>query len=130
MKRLNAGKRIIKSAHLALETCLFFQKKDHGPKDPDKFHVAYGVGLIHGLAGSGAMILLVMTEVQGSMNSLIYLLVFGVGSVVGMLLAAGIFSLPFSRKITSNRTLQLSLVLLSSLLCIGYGGYIMFENLS
>lgn len=108
----------------------FFQKKDHDPKDADKFHVAYGVGLIHGLAGSGAMILLVMTEVQGSMNSLIYLLVFGVGSVIGMLLAAGIFSLPFSRRITSNRTLQLSLVLLSSILCIGYGGYIMIENLS
>ena len=94
-----------------------------------KHHLAYGVGLVHGLAGSGAMILVVMTEIQGSMNSLLYLLIFGIGSVVGMLVAAGIFSLPFSKKWASNDRLQLILVLLSSFLCIGYGGYIIFENL-
>ncbi|MCA9042078.1 MAG: hypothetical protein KDA65_17125 [Planctomycetaceae bacterium] len=107
----------------------FFNGREKGVVTVDKHNVAYGVGLIHGMAGSGAMILLVMTEVKGNVNSLLYLLVFGVGSVVGMLLAAGIFSLPFSRKLTSNKTLQLSLVVLSSLLCIGYGGYIVFQNL-
>jgi hypothetical protein len=91
--------------------------------------MAYGVGLVHGLAGSGAMILLVMTEVQGSFHSLLYLLIFGIGSVAGMLLAAGIFSLPFSRRISNNEVLQMGLVIFSSLLCIGYGGYIVFENL-
>lgn len=98
-------------------------EKDH------KHHMAYGVGLVHGLAGSGAMILLVMTEVQGSFNSLLYLFIFGIGSVAGMLLAAGIFSLPFSRRISKNEVLQMGLVIFSSLLCIGYGGYIVFENL-
>jgi len=107
----------------------FLRRKEVKDADPDKHHVAYGVGLVHGLAGSGAMILLVMTEVQGNINSLLYLLVFGIGSVIGMLLAAGIFSLPFSRKISSNQTLQLGLVILSSLLCIGYGGYIVYQNL-
>ncbi len=92
-------------------------------------HLAYGVGLIHGLAGSGAMILLVMTEIQGSFNSMVYLLIFGIGSVIGMLVAAGIFSLPFSKRITNNQGLQLVLVILSSLLCIGYGGYVLVENL-
>ena len=92
--------------------------------------IAFGVGLIHGLAGSGAMVLLVMTEIQSTMNSMIYLMIFGIGSVVGMLVAAGIFSLPFSKKITENQSLQLGLVVLSSLLCIGYGGYVMFENLA
>ncbi len=99
--------------------------------DPeDKHHLAYGVGLVHGLAGSGAMILLVMTEIQGSFNSLLYLLIFGLGSVVGMLVAAGIFSLPFSKKITNNAHLQVGLVLLSSLLCMGYGAFVLIENLS
>lgn len=98
-------------------------EKDHN------HHMAYGVGLVHGLAGSGAMILLVMTEVQGSFHSLLYLLIFGIGSVAGMLLAAGIFSLPFSRRISNNEVLQMGLVIFSSLLCIGYGGYIVFENL-
>ncbi len=101
----------------------------HKMENDHKHHMAYGVGLVHGLAGSGAMILLVMTEVQGSFNSLLYLLIFGIGSVAGMLLAAGIFSLPFSRRISKNEVLQMSLVIFSSLLCIGYGGYIVFENL-
>ncbi len=94
-----------------------------------KYHLAYGVGLIHGLAGSGAMVLLVMTEIQTIANSLIYLLIFGIGSIIGMLVAAGIFSLPFSKKIAHNQRLQFGLVLFSSLLCIGYGGYVIFENL-
>lgn len=93
-------------------------------------HLAYGVGLVHGLAGSGAMILLVMTEIQSSFNSMMYLFIFGIGSIMGMLVAASIFSLPFSKKITDNQNLQLGLVLFSSLLCIGYGTYVMIENLS
>ncbi|MEM6963137.1 MAG: urease accessory protein [Bacteroidota bacterium] len=92
-------------------------------------HLAYGVGLIHGLAGSGAMVLLVMTEIQSSMGGMVYLLIFGIGSIVGMLVAAGIFSLPFSKRLVDNQDLQLGLVILSSLLCIGYGGYVIMENL-
>lgn len=98
--------------------------------DPkDNHHLAYGVGLVHGLAGSGAMILLVMTEIKDSFDSILYLLIFGVGSIVGMLVAAGIFSLPFSKKVTTNNAIQLALIVISSMLCIGYGGYVMYENL-
>lgn len=93
-------------------------------------HLAYGIGLVHGLAGSGAMILLVMSEIRGSLDSMLYLLIFGVGSIVGMLIAAGIFSLPFSKKITANERLQLGLILVSSLACIAYGIHVMIENLA
>lgn len=105
------------------------QHDQHFPQD-HHHRLAYGIGLVHGLAGSGAMILLVMTEVKGNMNSLLYLLIFGLGSIFGMLVAAGIFSLPFSKKITSNELLKMGLVLLSSFLCIGYGLFVMIENLS
>ncbi|MCB0628664.1 MAG: urease accessory protein [Saprospiraceae bacterium] len=102
---------------------------DHLIDGHDHHHLAYGVGLIHGLAGSGAMVLLVMTEVKGSFNSLLYLLIFGLGSIAGMLVAAGIFSLPFSKKLSGKRGLKLALIMTSSILCIGYGLYIMSENL-
>jgi cytochrome c biogenesis protein CcdA len=108
-----------------------YYKNKEKELDVEKNHkMAYWVGLIHGLAGSGAMVLLVMTEVKGQFNSMIYLLIFGIGSVVGMLVAAGIFSLPFSRKLTANNHLQLLLIILSSALCIGYGAYVIFENLA
>ena len=93
-------------------------------------HLAYSVGLVHGLAGSGAVVLLAMTEIRETTFSLLYLLIFGLGSIAGMLLAAGIFSLPFSQRFTSHKTLQGILTVLSSMLCIGYGLYILFEHLS
>lgn len=110
----------------------FYNKSNHiHQMDPnDNHHLAYGVGLVHGLAGSGAMILLVMTEVNGNFNNMLYLLLFGLGSVIGMLVAAGIFSLPFSKKLSTHHGLQLSLIIISSLLCIGYGGYVLIENLA
>lgn len=106
----------------------YYNKKELTTNE-NNHHLAYGVGLIHGLAGSGAMILLVMTEIQTSFNSMLYLLIFGIGSILGMLVAAGLFSLPFSKRIVNNQSLQFGLVLFSSLLCIGYGAYVIMENL-
>jgi high-affinity nickel permease len=95
----------------------------------DKHHLAYGVGLIHGLAGSGAVILSAVTTMKSSFETLLFLLIFGLGSMVGMFLASGVFSLPFSKKLTTNRTLQIGLMLLSSLLCIGFGLKVVYEHL-
>lgn len=92
-------------------------------------HVAYSVGLVHGLAGSGAMVLLVMSEIQGHMSSMLYLLLFGAGSVAGMLVAAAVFSIPFAKRISDNVLIQSMLVVLSSMFCIIYGGMVMVENL-
>ncbi len=95
----------------------------------DNHKMAFGVGLIHGLAGSGAVILSAMTTMKGNIEMILFLLIFGLGSVVGMLLASGAFSLPFSKKIATNRNLQISLTVLSCLLCIGFGVKVVFENL-
>lgn len=91
--------------------------------------LAYGVGLIHGLAGSGTLVVLVMSQIQRIDLSILYLLVFGIGSVAGMLLAGGLFSLPFSKRLSSHHWLQVGLALLSSVLCIGYGAMVVLENL-
>lgn len=110
---------------------LFGEKAaDSKPHDHQEGHgLAYGVGLIHGLAGSGAMVLLVMSEIKGNWDSMIYLLIFGLGSVAGMLLAAGLFSLPFSKRMADKPALQQALTALSSLLCIGYGCLVVYENI-
>lgn len=91
--------------------------------------LAYGVGLVHGLAGSGALILMVMIQIKEPLNGLFYLLIFGFGSVAGMLAAAGLFSIPFSKKIMKAQNLQATLIIISALLCIGYGGLVIYKNL-
>ncbi|MDR2138742.1 MAG: hypothetical protein LBP50_04245 [Tannerella sp.] len=90
---------------------------------------SYGIGIVHGLAGSGALVVLVMTQIGTVANSLLYLLLFGIGSIAGMTLVAGAFGLPFSQKFIHSKTLRTILVLLSSMLCFVYGCYVIYENL-
>lgn len=61
------------------------------------------VGMMHGLAGSGALALLVLTQIRSAWVGLLYLAIFGLGSIVGMLLMSGLIGLPFaltSRKLS------------------------------
>lgn len=95
----------------------------------ESHRLAYIVGLVHGLAGSGALVLLVMSQIPSAGSALLYLLIFGVGSIGGMLLASGVFSLPFSKKLSTNALLQAGLTMISSLLCVAYGTQVVCENL-
>jgi sulfite exporter TauE/SafE len=53
------------------------------------------VGMVHGLAGSAALMLLVLSTIESPLGGLFYIVIFGLGSVGGMLLLSGIISLPF-----------------------------------
>ena len=53
------------------------------------------VGALHGLAGSAALTLLVLSQIDSLTLGLLYLLVFGVGSIFGMLLMSGLIGIPF-----------------------------------
>ena len=46
---------------------------------------AFAVGTVHGLAGSGAVALLVLAAIPGTAAQLAYLAVFGLGTLVGMM---------------------------------------------
>jgi hypothetical protein len=71
-----------------------------GPSDAAHVHLVglgtrpFVVGLLHGLAGSAALTLLVLGTIPSPIGALAYLLVFGVGSTAGMLLLSGLVGLP------------------------------------
>ncbi|HVF42414.1 MAG TPA: hypothetical protein VM936_05370, partial [Pyrinomonadaceae bacterium] len=54
------------------------------------------VGAVHGLAGSAALTLLVLAQIDSAALGLVYLAVFGAGSVLGMMLMSGLVGLPFA----------------------------------
>jgi sulfite exporter TauE/SafE len=60
------------------------------------------VGLVHGLAGSASLMLLVAAALPSPVRGLLYLLVFGAGSTMGMLLLSGFIGLPF--VVTASRS--------------------------
>jgi ABC-type nickel/cobalt efflux system permease component RcnA len=53
------------------------------------------VGMVHGLAGSAALMLLVLTSTRTPALGLLYILTFGIGSIAGMLGLSALMGLPF-----------------------------------
>lgn len=54
------------------------------------------VGLVHGVAGSAALTLAVLTTIPSVALGLLYITVFGIGSIGGMLLMSAMIGLPFA----------------------------------
>ena len=97
-------------SHKALET----KTEGQGSK------LAYSIGLIHGLAGSGAVVLIALSEIESSSLSFIYILLFGAGSILGMIIVAMLFKIPMGSKAKIHPKVQLVFLWVSALLCIGY----------
>lgn len=60
------------------------------------------VGVLHGMAGSAALMLLVLTSIPSPVGKLLYILVFGIGSTGAMLLLSGLIGIPF--VVTAGRS--------------------------
>lgn len=64
----------------------------HAPRQ----HKSLLLGMIHGLAGSAALMLLVLSSIQSPVEGVIYILVFGVGSILGMMVISTVIGMPFA----------------------------------
>jgi high-affinity nickel-transport protein len=75
------------------------------------------VGVVHGLAGSAAVALLVLASIRDPRWAVLYLLLFGVGTIIGMMIITAAISLPFAyaegRFIRAHRHLRVATSLLS-----------------
>lgn len=64
----------------------------------------FGIGLVHGLAGSAAVALLVLATIGDARWAMGYLVLFGVGTLLGMALVTAALALPFrSERLRSSR---------------------------
>lgn len=86
------------------------------------------VGMMHGLAGSGALTLLVLTQIESVWLGLLYLAVFGVGSIVGMLLMSGLIGLPFALTSRNLSGLHHRLQTAAAGLSIAFGLWYAYET--
>jgi high-affinity nickel-transport protein len=55
------------------------------------------IGVVHGLAGSGALTILVASNYRSALAGLLFIAVYGLGATMGMALLAGAVGLPFAR---------------------------------
>jgi ABC-type nickel/cobalt efflux system permease component RcnA len=85
------------------------------------------VGIVHGLAGSAAVALLVLGTIRNPLWGVFYLLVFGVGTIAGMMFITVALALPFSFAGTRFAGLNRGLIVGSGLLSLIFGLYISYH---
>ncbi len=85
------------------------------------------VGMLHGFAGSAALMLLVLGAVNTVAEGFMYVAFFGLGSIVGMLIATAIISLPFI--FTSGRIsgINVAIRMTAGLIGIAFGIFIIYS---
>jgi sulfite exporter TauE/SafE len=91
------------------------------------------VGIVHGLAGSAALTLLVLSEVvrNGSaMLGLLYLLVFGIGSIGGMLLMSSLIGLPITLGVRFFQRTLVPMRVLAGVMSLTFGFFYAFRILA
>jgi len=85
------------------------------------------VGVVHGLAGSAALALLVLSTIRDATGALTYLLVFGLGTVVGMMFLTIAMALPMAVASDRFAALNRTMVRATGMLSILFGGYLVYR---
>jgi len=85
------------------------------------------VGLVHGLAGSAAVALLVLAAIRDPRWAIVYLLLFGLGTIAGMMMITMIIGAPFAYTGKRFAPLNRGLGLASGLVSIAFGLFITFQ---
>lgn len=109
---------------------LHFHRKDkvfHShPGKSKHYHKSFLIGGLHGLAGSAALNVLVIASVETITQGFLYILFFGVGSVLAMAAVSGIIGIPSAmiKHIKVYKTMQI----VSAMLSISVGFYILLSR--
>jgi len=85
------------------------------------------VGVVHGLAGSAAVALLILTTVRNSRWAVAYLLLFGVGTIAGMMLITMSMASAFRLLGSSRQSLSRRLSIASGLVSLAFGLVVAYQ---
>lgn len=76
---------------------------DHDHHDHRHGHKSILIGMVHGMAGSGALLLVVLSAIHSVPLGLAYIAIFGAGSVASMAGISTLIGLPFARARNAAR---------------------------
>ncbi len=85
------------------------------------------VGIVHGLAGSAAVALLVLTTISRPSWAIGYLLIFGLGTVAGMMLITAAIALPFAYSLQHFAHLNRTLAMASGFVSVAFGLFLCYQ---
>lgn len=125
----NALRKIVTGGHLHMHVHrhggrLHAHPHIHQSQQPDNISSHHGlklhrrpliIGMIHGVAGSGALMLLVLSTICQPFIALAYVLMFGIGSTGGMMVMSALVGLP--AILTAQRFARANAVLRAAAAC-------------
>ncbi len=85
------------------------------------------IGIVHGLAGSAAVSLLVLATLADPNWALVYLLVFGLGTIAGMMLITAAIAMPVAWSGARSARLGEGLRLVSGVLSLVFGVFVAWQ---
>ncbi len=85
------------------------------------------VGLVHGLAGSAAVALLVLSTIKSPLWSTVYLLVFGLGTMAGMMLMTSAIAMPLVYAANRSFNINRHLATISGLASTAFGVFLAYH---
>lgn len=132
----SAASQIDRSAHAALHAR--HEPHDHHEQQAppsERWFARFGVsglrpmivGIVHGLAGSAAVALLVLATIRDVWSALLYLLVFGVGTVAGMALLTTAMAVPMVAVSRRFGSIEQLLRRVAGAASIAFGLFMIYE---
>jgi high-affinity nickel-transport protein len=85
------------------------------------------VGLVHGLAGSAAIALLVLALIKNAWWAMAYLVLFGIGTIAGMMLITAAIGSVLAYASRQSRQIERYLRVASGLLSVGFGLFLAYQ---
>lgn len=90
-------------------------------------HKSFFIGSVHGLAGSGALMILVLSTINSVTQGLYYIILFGIGSIFGMTAMSFIIGLPFTYGVNKSPNIEKYIRVVAGTLSIIFGLYVIYQ---
>lgn len=120
---------------LGIKTILNYKKNLHSHSHDDihgsgviDYIKSLSIGFIQGLAGSAAMVLLTVSTANGYLEGGLFIAVFGLGTIVSMLLCTLIMGIPFA--VNNNANVNRFMNLAIGISSLGFGFYYVYSLVS
>ena len=107
-------------SHLHLHSHKHSSRHDH-------LHKPFLVGIVHGMAGSAGIMLLILATMNSVTEGLLFTLTFGIGSILGMMATGAAIGIPFLLAGNNTRYLQVFMFCVA-FITIGVGVSVVAEN--
>jgi high-affinity nickel-transport protein len=85
------------------------------------------IGLVHGLAGSAAVALLVLSTIHSPVWATVYLLIFGAGTMIGMMCMTAAIAVPLTFAGDRFAKLGQHLGIVSGVVSLCFGSFLVYQ---